>query len=138
MEVFYGLILKVLLLLKPALPGLAGSVLNALITHYQKVIKGAHFLTIKQRLITLIASLLIGIGSVYIVLAYFAYTGLPVQQTVINAVFFMSSAGGMETVLWLVGHAVTFVDKLEEHYLERIKVKAGERHSKKQSENKED
>jgi len=125
--------------LKPAAPGIAGAVLNGLITHYKIVIRGARSLTASNRFISLIAALLIGLGSTYVVRGYYEFAHSPVLPNIYRAVFFISSAGGLELILWLTGHASRLADKLEDHYIQvnldrRKKVRDKIRRDKKKGE----
>jgi len=117
MDLFYGIILKLLVFAKPAAPGIAGAVLNSLITHYKVVIRGARALTFSNRVVSMAAALLIGLGSTYIVHGYYDFIKEPELPGIYRAVFFISSAGGLEVILWLTGHAASIADKLEERYL---------------------
>lgn len=106
MELFYSLLLKGLLALKPLTPSFAGTALNFLIRHYSIVVRGARRLTLKTTIATMLASILIGLGTAYVVKAGYRYHGKEAPEDVITAALFTGSAGGLELLLWLVGQAV--------------------------------
>lgn len=119
MELLYSFILKSLVALKPLAPGVAGAVLNGLIRHYTVVTRGVASLTWSMRLSSLLASVLIGAGTVYILQGVYEYHHSPPSARVLEAAFFVGAAGGLELILWLIGRAIKLVDIMEAELLKK-------------------
>lgn len=117
MEIIYSSLLKLLIVAKPWAPGFMGAVLNALIRHYLVVVKGATRTDWTMKLMSLCAAVMIGAGFVYLVEALYAFKKLPPDPLVFRAAFFVGATGGLELILWLIGHANTIVNSWERHII---------------------
>ena len=115
-----SLFTKASLMLKPYSIGIVGAFLNGLIKSHVVAKRGLKKATLSMKLASAVASLLIGLGCVFVVEGVYSFTHTPKDPSVLKAIFFVGATAGVETIMWLIGHAESLADTLERRLSDKI------------------
>ena len=114
------ILVKLMLLIKTYMPGIVGTTINFFLKQHLRAVKGLHATTWGAKLGTAVAGFLIGLGCVWIAEAYVVMRHFPPNPTVLKAVMFIGSMGGVELIFWIVGKVDRASDMLEDAYIENF------------------